>query len=498
MIFGSRVKIKEIEFGKEDTEAECDNRSKVKFADVFDDYLNIIDSVENDVVFIISGRKGVGKSAIARHYINSPINNGQFFCTYINAVGLKFEAVLQHGHELGLGIDPVNLFRWSILISLGKSLLKNEGVKRLNEFSSLESFFKVNAGYTELGNNSFEEAIKKYKANIEVEGLFQFVKANISKLNEREVREKKANFVSVIPRLEETIKFLLNNEFSKGNKYRVVFDDLDVLFSPTEDGFRKLADLIRVARMFNIDFVHDNPDIDLKVIISMRNDQLSQVVKYSPDINKIVQSSAKKINWYIHNDYLQDELSTPIRKLCEKRIQNALTTLDKNKTMGTWWDEVFDSNEKDDTFKFFLDHTFYRPRDVIMLFNSIKTLYDRAIPIPKACIEGAVREYSKKIGTEICNELLMLFSNNDVDALIKSLRGFDDQISPSAFKLLLKENGINNVDFAVEQLFEYGIIGVRHSKGTFFSYWDVDLPASIHDESVSFIKHLGLRSFLKN
>lgn len=489
------ISLSKINFGKAEAEAELTASNHI-LADVFDDYLGVLNKIEEDDRFLVIGRKGVGKSALAQYYNFEYKEQAHTFTTFINTQALNIEKIINLGETLNdrhnLRITSLLIFQWIILVSLARLLIKNEGIKHLKEFRSLEEFFKVNSGFVSLGESLPVEEILRHKGNVNFEPLQKFMKANFSREFSTERHNIKAPFYTLIPALEEVIKFLLCNEFCSGNKYRVIFDDLDILFKGNND-IPLLAEVLRLIKSYNADSM-GAPSADVKILVFIRPDQL-QKLSYEVDSSKIINSYGVRISWYDQDLFNYDESKIPLKELISNRLKKSFENESIELKNLEPWDALIDSKGfgGKSSFKYVLDNTMYRPRDLINLLNTLKSKYPNInIPVTKSFLDKAIDEYSSILGEEIQNELIMMFDEKKIEKIIKVLRSFQDEFSYIDFlsKLGLDENECEEM---VEILYNYGVLGVRMDNNLMFSHWGLEFEAN---KNSSFVKHYGLRKFL--
>lgn len=489
------IELRKLNVGKAEAEAENTSNNHL-LTDVFEDYLDVLNAIENDNRFIVIGRKGTGKSAIAQYYNFEIQDQSNYFTSFINSQNIKLQNLIQTGKTLklkhNLDADPLNIFKWIILVSMAEQLMKNEGVKHLPQFQALQDFFKVNSGFVSLGGAELEETILRHKGNVNIEALGKFIKANLGQEFSSDQRLTKAPFISVIPELEKVIRLLIQNEFSRGNKYTIIFDDLDILFQDSASS-EILAELIRLVKFYNISFFNI-PDTNVKILIFIRPDQLKRL-SYQADINKILQSYSITLQWYAQTVFHEGEEFLPLYKFICDRVRNSLFDNEVSPYKQADWDILIDSSDFQNisSFKYVLDHTLYRPRDLINLVNELKNKYpDRKMPIGKRFLDAALESYSTVLGEEILNELAMSYSPNEIEAIVNFLRHQNDEISIDEFRKFLNAHSLND-DETLLSLYRYGVIGIKNFNTTLFSHWGLDFQLT-NDSKI--IKHNGLKKFL--
>lgn len=64
-LFKKKLTTENLFLGNPEAESEGNNKSKIKLDDIFEDYLKVLPEIETEK-FIVTGRKGSGKSAIGQ------------------------------------------------------------------------------------------------------------------------------------------------------------------------------------------------------------------------------------------------------------------------------------------------------------------------------------------------------------------------------------------------------------------------------------------------
>lgn len=145
------------------TEAEGENKiGQQNLINYFDDYLNILHLL-NDGRFIFTGRKGSGKSAIAKYFKDTSDNDDKrnSFAEMIRMNDLEIEKLIQAD---GLNDFPNKesvLFEWIILVRLIKLLVKNTGGRYTNEYGKMRDFISRNSGIVEIDKFQIKEVVEK-------------------------------------------------------------------------------------------------------------------------------------------------------------------------------------------------------------------------------------------------------------------------------------------------------------------------------------------------
>lgn len=480
--------LKELNFGKAEAEAELTNRNGY-LLEVFDDFIDAIKKIESEDCFLVVGRKGTGKSAIARVLSFEDTDHSQKFARTLNSSDINIANLIYEDRS----ITESGIFHWLILISLVEMILKCEGITKYSEYKLLKEFLDKNAGYVKVNGKELVEEITKYSGNVSIEALSKLMEVHYGKSLEKEFKSKRAPFYKIIPNLEKLLTTVLTLPEISGCQFKIFIDDVDVIFQQDVEG-NKLASFLRTVRDLNTK-TFNNPSIDVRVIVFARPDQL-QVLKNQPDISKILQSYHVTLRWYSHSEYIENEDEVPLKKLINMRISNSLLSL-KTSTRLNPWDYLFDTKSFDSSsFKYVIDRTMYRPRDLINLLNCLKDRYgEKSLPINKTYFDKAIEHYSSILGEEIQNELVLSFSNN-TDKIFNLLRDLPHEFSIYNLKLgLTKENIKDDPIEILEILYMHGICGLRGSEGLKFNYWGYPFT---EEENMKIVKHYSLRKFLSH
>jgi hypothetical protein len=447
---------KDFIIGYPEAEAEANSNSIIKLSDFFVDYLDIIEEL-NTPKFIISGRKGCGKTALGQHIIEIKDNTPNFFSAFIRKNDLNIEKIVQTGKEIGSNLESELLFKWTILVKLLKLISLNESVQDKSEIKLLKSFLKINSGYVDIDEYQITEIIRNNGFEIQTEQLRRLVSAKLNK--DICIKGSQAPFYKLIPLLQETIIALLKTDCENENTYVLVFDDLDIGFKmDNEEHLNNIANLLRIAKDFNNNVFAEN-QLDVKVIILLRDDILNAIEISGADLAKLISSYTIRLNWW--EDY-KEEKDTKIRKFIDKRIRFNLKRKGLNSEDMNPWDFLFSETEfhTKTSFKYVLDHTFFRPRDLILFFQPIS---DYAYKIPLSFYETnhLLGDFVVALFKELRNELGCQFSNDELNRLFIFFRSlnlskhmdyneFYDQIDCIGLKKQTKD--VMNI------LFDYSLI----------------------------------------
>lgn len=450
------------------TEAEGENVADSNLLDYFDDYLSILNRLEIGK-FIFVGRKGAGKSAIAK-YIKDTSNKTEHSFSKILKIG-DFE-LENHIQETKFKDSKQKLiFEWLILVNLVKLIVKNECGVYTNEFRKLKKFLEINSGIIDIDKHQFISGEKNKGGEVNFAPL-KHVFGGVFK-NYFKTSVDKAPFYKIIPPLREIVQITLDYSVNCETEFWLLFDDLDINFSTKDrNSGDKVMELIRVSRDYNNDILANNK---AKILIFLRDDMRDFLNPQYADSAKIFNSYEVNLNWYSHT--VTNENDIPLKNLINKRIE---LNFKKNQIpyQGDPWDNLFHTaniNGKT-TFKYVLDFTFYRPRDIITMLN-VCAKEDYIFPIEANTLKSILKKYIRVNISELKSELGLFFSENDINLLFDKLfpfiidnqelleSGLIQKIEALAFSMSPSE--------VVELLSKYSLIILRDSNwNLYFQYRD--------------------------
>lgn len=436
--------------GKPEAEAENINGRYEGYSSLFKDFLNIEDSIKKGN-FIISGRKGSGKTAYANWLVEQSKGSETLFCELFKGNELKLEEIIQSNNMPELQYEA--LFEWIILVRLVKMIIDSETGTYLNQYKALKEFYVKNAGHIEIDKYVIEEVLKNQEVN------FAPLKQHFGFFSGFKSKMVKAPFYQMITPLRGTVNQMLTMEIYSNRKFYVMFDDLDIGFSlNSQRDCKMLMNLVRVAKRYNTDYLVNTP---AKVLLFVRDDISDKLEGTDCDVNKIFSSYQFCINWYEYDSYQRDLKNSLLRQFINRRIALAFTqkgySYDKEDPWKSFVKEKEDGQRS--VFRYVLDFTFYTPRDLISIFKDVGDK-DLQLPLSIQDINTLIRKYSKVKKKEICDELLVLYDKEQIDAIFEVLCEIAREESGSlSYEELLEEFLKHELDEEdIRTLTEYSLL----------------------------------------
>lgn len=394
-----------------ETEAEGENVKGSSLLDYFDDYLNILEQLKVGK-YIFTGRKGVGKSAIAKFIKDTADETDDSFAKILRISDFELEKTIQN-FEQNSNKEKL-IFEWLILVNVVKLIISNECGQYTNEYSKLKKFLDTNAGIVNIDKYEVV-AGEKNKGGEASFGVLKHIFGGVFK-NYFKTNVNKAPFYKLIPPLKDILKIILDYPVNKELEFWLLFDDLDINYNvKNEKDNEKVMELIRISKEYNNEIFKNN---NAKILIFIRDDMRDNLKTKYADSAKIFNAYEVFINWFSTTN---DENKIPLKQLADKRIE--INFKKHNISFkGNPWDFLFENDYYNGktSFKYILDFTFYRPRDIITFLNSMTNI-NCEYPITKRIVKTLLKNYINTNITEIKSELNLFFSISEIEKIFNTL-----------------------------------------------------------------------------
>lgn len=405
------------------------------------------------------GRKGYGKTAILyrlEHKLKSDLRN---HVCIIKPVAYELEGILQmlqqsiSTSEKGFLIE--SFWKFLIYTEIAKSVFEELNNKPVHyQYSNDEQLL------LDVVNENSSIVILDFSIRLEaVVNNLKDVNKKKSKADQR-ARISELLHSDVIWKLRSVLGKALENK----NKVTVLIDNLDKAWNQGEDFnslSRLLLGLMAVSRRISKDFQksdHRRRPVNLSLIIFLRSDIFSQVIKYARERDKI---SYSRIVW---ND------SELLLRVLEERFMVSSGVANPDEIWSNYFcDKVKGIPTKD----YILNYIIPRPRDLIYLSRAALELAinRRHTRVEEDDILKAQRRYS-----QYALESLLVENSIQIEVLEAFLYEFvgASEIVDSSFVLQAIKNcniAEDKLDFVIELLCDLTFIGREIEEGRFeFSY----------------------------
>ena len=460
--------------GSPEAEAEAGSKSQIPLDLVYSDYCKLIPGLAYEK-FLVIGRKGTGKSAFAEHICSLAKGEANMFAKFIRQSDVSLEGIVQAGLVSGYEVEKENLYKWLILTNILKLFSDNQAAKSSKDYLLLEQFLKRNSGYIDVRESEVKELVKKQGFDVNISYLKRFF---TSKLNKSlEIKQEKAPFYKLIPHLIEVLTKVLTSPIEKANEnsYVLFFDDLDIGFdAQSPSSIDSLISLIRVSKEVNNDLFSKN-GIDAKVVLLLRDDISKKIASLKTDTAKIFSSYSVHINWYQDEYTIKDsDDNLHIKKFLNDRIKYAFKEEHLNYDLEDPWSSLVEEPFKNNgdynksSFKYILDHTFFRPRDLLLFFRPLST-HTYNLPLCKRDINQLIGLYCEEVINELKNELSCFYTPSEVSSIFSSFGCIVEQSQKNprnnsvsyndAIKIINENCSTVSAEVLLKDMFERSLIG---------------------------------------
>jgi hypothetical protein len=326
-------------------------------------------SVMNRQKFLVTGRKGAGKTAIYKKIITTKASD-------IFTFGHTFSDYPWHFHEkqARVGVPDFDKYthswKYLILLTAAKIVLNQDQSLPFDDesfdyMSKIEGFIVDSYGTRDPDVTQIFSPSKMLKLRPSFNVDFGALKAGLSP-DSVPISELPVIVAEVNRNLAHHILYTLNPD----HHYYICFDQLDLGFDPNSPKYyERLIGLILAARDLNL--LAREMGRKFFVTIFLRDDIYEQL--HFEDKNKITENFYNLIEW-----------DTPrtkhtLKSLMEKRFKVTVGEAEQDISWADLFDESAEMPGHQTKYKFITDRTFLRPRDIIKFANSVLSSFRNRI-----------------------------------------------------------------------------------------------------------------------
>ncbi len=477
-----KIKLKDIYLGENDGKKEA--VYKADFERFFVDINKIFEKIKEDKYFLILGRKGSGKTYFGQYIKKVASKDALHFCDVSSYKDFKFQELIQLKSSDIKPNEYYEIWRWLLLLDLGKLCLLDESIPDSEAKNKLISFFDANYNSLEIDAKRVIEITKKNQ----VRG--GFLKSFVDISEDKKVEE--GSYLDYIDDLEAIVFEILHNST---NRYTTIYDELDDRFRNDEYYCHSIISLLKAADHINLKAVERG--INAKAIILLRTDIFS--IFNDPDLNKIKRVNTIKIDWGT-----KVAISTPLINMVILKAKKSCTY------MSTMSDEevfrhLFPQNiNRISPERFILERSFFRPRDVITILNLIIDKYPHSYYFGWKSFSDIRQEYSEYLLDEVRNEMYGHYPDKQIDSILRLLKNYNKHfIKYEDIKEYMMNNKFHYSDLELETmligLFKFNAIGNKwynqYKRKQYYTWAHRDEKADL-DLDKTMVVHLGLREAL--
>ncbi|WP_394220413.1 P-loop ATPase, Sll1717 family [Alteromonas gracilis] len=465
------------------------------FHNYFYDYESNSTKVMEPHVFFLIGRKGTGKSLLAKFIEHKFKDRNKHFDKFVKVGSFrnfKYHQLLEYKDEEFTEKEFFFIWKWCLLINISYQLISDQSCIETELVELLRTFLKENFGLKINQKRVFDKS-----KNIK----WTFGSSKVAQLSGQQDSEISAgNYLDYLEDLEDVI---ISIGQSTNSQFTIFFDDLDDGFEGSEVYGNGICSLIYAVDELNRKFYR--ADFNGKFILLLRSDIFRAL--NSSDLNKYKMDNSLMLNWRP-----EERENSP---LFDMLIHRVITALKLNKRIAPeQYNEVFyelfdDTIENRNTALWLLDRTFARPRDLVQLIK----IAGEEFPSFNKCGAFALVKtkglYSQYLYDDVRNEMKGHKSTEFVESSLSLLKGIGrgftitlDKIRKKKPHLFEVDGGEENVKAMLSFLYRFSVIGnIYHKEGKnseVASYsWSHREDQAEPDFDATFTIHQGIRIALK-
>lgn len=252
--------------------------------------------------------------------------------------------------------------------------------------------------------------------------------------------------------------------------YYMFVDELEAFYED-ERVFRRdltmLRDLILTIKEINF-LISSSNMINTKIICSVRTEIINSIHRFVPtkELNKAISGFECRLNWNYFNTVA---IQHPLFQILLKRLMVT------DKMMGNTYDELNDvfkawfpqTTETDRIVNHILTYFWNKPRDVIRLIGAMKSSTASSMQsIDQEVISQSIKEYSVNSLVEISDELNAMYTPVQTGVIQAWLRGFKSPFTVEEFVERIESFSNTklyfpdiNIEAVLQDLYRVGVVG---------------------------------------
>ena len=402
--------VKQIEWG--DIDGLYDPHLLNYFVDL--DFWN---QIVREKTFYVIGRKGTGKSAIYQ-WLKAQEKNFPILVSNLSFKHFPFEKLLSlEDNNFSAPNQYQSIWRNIILSEFAKLIVHDQSNPVTDEYRELKKYVDYY-----FGNDLIDVHKKVTEQTSKTQtGLKKVISIFSENAEQKKIENDYGNVTIANAKLENIIiKYLL---YSSSNTYIIQFDQLDDNYNQYTDKeafFNCIISLFKV--IYDLNQQLRLKEIPSKIVAYLRSDIFYQLHQRDAESARW-DDFLFYLNWAIIS---RSDWQDPwLLKLLNKRITSSV---DEVSSVSNPFYYLFDNSIiklKDfgrykNVFKYMVDRSFHRPRDLIQFSKKIQEQVKLKEKLTYEEIKGAERHYSLWLLSELENEIAYRFP--DIELLYEFLR----------------------------------------------------------------------------
>jgi hypothetical protein len=388
-----------------------------------------IDSLLNGKKYLITGYKGVGKTSVLYYLQNEAQKQDPCACSSfmyfksdfeelrksnMEAIGKKLTSLIDLSGEIQPSkVEYLHIWRWVFFKKIIDDCQENEN----GLFQQNDEWYKFVNNVNKISFSSQDKkviSLSSLSVNMQVSQT-SGVSAGASATFNRVAKSESAfrQLIDIVDECERLFAKLIRTDIP----YYLFVDEMEAYYGNTELLKRDLT-LIR-DMIFTIHKINGYGKI--YVIAAVRNEIFYAMDRFiqTNELNKITDGFGVPIRWAYSNTTSTEH---PIIKILIRRI--TVASKGQEQKFADWFPEQLYSK---DAVNYILDNSWCKPRDIVRLLIAAQNdaLHNYKTEFTQATFDSLRKEYSKNSLTEIRQELQSLYTTEEIEMVIKLLRGGD-------------------------------------------------------------------------
>ena len=202
---------------------------------------------------------------------------------------------------------------------------------------------------------------------------------------------------------------------TKNEKY-----DTSSILDQSSYQFEKDVALVRdlIIAIDDMNTLCSNKGMQIHTIAAIRSEVLRNVRSTGYELTKPIEDRGIEINWFQKGgDYKENQLLTII----ENKIHASEQMSGFPPSKDVWKEYFGEDINGEETRKYILNNSLYRPRDIIRMMSAIHNQIGTSEKFTQEAFDKAQQEYSELMWTEIKDELRLSYSEDEVNAIFTLL-----------------------------------------------------------------------------
>lgn len=430
----NKMPISQIVFGKTDAFNELSTFGQDYFVDSFVSNSKYhVDDFISGSRFFICGKKGTGKSALLKylecHFMEDKTNLvfPIRFKSEIEQIDKDNFEQIATNVDIPLEeekFDTSTILDQASYVLVWKTFLINQIITRASageycvfketeDYQLLVSLLKCIYGESKTPSIVMP---KIKKGSIELTATYAESLSGTLKLElEFDSKKKRINYAKLSKKVYELFAQL---EFVLSPVY-ILIDELE-LSVRNKHQFDKDVALVRdlIIAIDDMNSICSNKGMNVHIIAAIRSEVIRNVRSSGYELTKPIEDRGIEINWFQKGG---SYLDNPLLTIIENKIRASEKMREYTPSSDVWTQYFGSSVNGEETRKFILNNTLYRPRDVIRMMSAVHNQLGAAEKFTQEVFDKAQQEYSELLWTEIKDELRLSYSEDEVNAIFTLL-----------------------------------------------------------------------------